>query len=203
MDKNFWNERYSGTDLVWTDKPNMFVERETQKLVPGTVLDLACGEGRNAIWLAEQGWKATGADFSINGLEKGRLLAAERKVDVEFIEVDATTYSSVLSFELVMVIYLQLPEPARREALRRAFAAVGPGGQVLVVAHDLDNLTQGVGGPQDPSCLYTVDEVTALAKELGFVVLVAEQARRPVSTPDGQRQAIDTVVRAERGNESI
>ena len=200
MDATFWNERYSGTELVWTDKPNMFVERETRELAPGTVLDLACGEGRNAIWLAERGWKATGADFSSSGLKKGGALAAQRGVEVAFIEADATKYSWPTSFDLVMVIYLQLIGSARDAALKNACEAVAQGGQLLVVAHDVDNLAHGVGGPQEASMLYAVEEVAALVSELGLEVLVAEQAKRPVETPEGLRQAIDTVVRAARVN---
>ncbi len=198
MDAKFWNERYSGSDLVWTDRPNIFVERETADLTPGTVLDLAAGEGRNAIWLAERGWKATAADFSTAGLEKGRALAAQRGVEVSFVEADATAFVPTETYDLVMVIYLQLPEDQRTAALDRALQSVAPGGSLLVVAHDLDNLTEGIGGPQDPSVLYRVNEIVALAEAAGFSVVVAEQAHRSVETPEGPRDAIDTVVRVRR-----
>jgi SAM-dependent methyltransferase len=198
MDANFWNERYAGAELIWTDRPNVFVARETAGLAPGTVLDLAAGEARNAIWLAERGWTATAADFSTVGLEKGRILAAQRGVDVAFVEIDATTFTPETTYDLVMVIYLQLPPEGRSAALDRALASVAPGGHVLVVAHDADNLTRGIGGPQDPNLLYSVSEVADRAVAAGFDVLVAEQARRSVETADGPRDAIDTVVHARR-----
>jgi SAM-dependent methyltransferase len=198
MDAHFWDERYSGTELVWTDRPNIFVERETAALRPGTVLDLAAGEARNAIWLAERGWTATAVDFSAVGLEKGRQLATQRGVSVEFIEADATTFTSEVTYDLVMVIYLQLPPHNRTAALERAVAAVAADGHLLVVAHDADNLRDGVGGPQDPNLLYSVAEVTDLVEAAGCTILVAEQARRTVTTPEGPRDAIDTVVHARR-----
>lgn len=198
MDAKFWNERYAGTELVWTDKPNVFVERETAGLTPGTVLDLAAGEARNAIWLAERGWTATAADFSSTGLEKGRALAAERGVEIELIEMDATSFTPEATYDLVMVIYLQLPIEQRAAALERAMASVAEGGSLLVVAHDFDNLANGVGGPQSTDVLYTVAEVVDHCEAAGFTIVVAEQARRRVETPDGPRDAIDTVVRAQR-----
>lgn len=198
MDAEFWNERYAGTELVWTDKPNVFVARESADLTPGTVLDLAAGEARNAIWLAEQGWSATAADFSQTGLEKGRALAAQRGVEVEFVALDATTFTPEATYDLVMVIYLQLPKDQRVAALTRALASVADGGHLLVVAHDLDNLEHGVGGPQNPDVLYSVAETVALVEGAGFTIDVAEQARRAVVTPEGSKDAIDTVVRASR-----
>ncbi len=76
MDAAGWNERYAGTDLVWSAGPNAFVEQICSSLTPGTALDLAAGEGRNALWLAELGWEVTAVDFSSVGLEKARRAAA-------------------------------------------------------------------------------------------------------------------------------
>jgi SAM-dependent methyltransferase len=198
MDEQFWDERYSTSELVWSDRPNLFLVRETEDLPPGSALDLGCGEGRNAIWLAERGWRTVAADFSSVGLEKGRVLAASRGVVVSFEQHDARTWRPEQRFDLVAVFYLQLPEEQRRAALENALGAVAPGGRLLVVAHDLDNLERGVGGPQSAELLYTVAEVVALAEAAGFAVETAEQARRMASTSEGERDAIDTVVRARR-----
>jgi SAM-dependent methyltransferase len=198
MDQQFWDERYSTSELVWTDRPNEFLVRETASLAPGTALDLACGEGRNAIWLAEQGWSVIGADFSSVGLEKANALAAQRGVSVAFEQHDATTWAPDGRFGLVAVFYLQLPLIERRDALLHATAAVAEGGTLLVVAHDRENLEHGVGGPQSPEVLYSVEEVVAIARDQGLEIVTAERVRRSVVTPDGDRKAIDTVVRAER-----
>jgi SAM-dependent methyltransferase len=198
MDERFWDERYSGTELIWTAQPNMFLVREVEGLEPGTALDLACGEGRNAIWLAEQGWEVTGIDFSAKGLDKGRALAIQRNVDVAFEQQDATTWVPTRSFDLVAVFYLQLPQPGRAQAIKNALAAVARGGTFLLVAHDEENLDHGYGGPPTRDVLYSVDDVVTLATSSGFTIVTAEQAERPVVAEDGEHVAIDTVLRAQR-----
>ena len=82
MDSNVWDERYAGDDLVWSAQPNRFLVVEVETLPPGRALDLACGEGRNAVWLAERGWDVTGVDFSNVGLDKARRLADARDRDL-------------------------------------------------------------------------------------------------------------------------
>ncbi len=74
MDRNAWDERYAGDELVWSAQPNRFLVAEVETLPPGRALDLACGEGRNAVWLAERGWDVTGVDFSNAGIDKARRL---------------------------------------------------------------------------------------------------------------------------------
>lgn len=204
MDAAAWNARYDTSELVWTGAPNRFLPPEVDGLTPGRALDLACGEGRNAVWLATQGWAVTGVDFSSVGLTKAAALAAERGVRGEWIEADATAWVPTDAFDLVIVLYLQLPATERGAALRVAVAALAVGGTFLLVAHDLLNLTEGHGGPQDADVLMTaedvVDDLCAAELELG-VELVTERAGRvdrPVMTPDGERTAIDTLVRVRR-----
>ena len=76
MDSEAWDERYAATELVWSAEPNQFVAAECADLAPGRAVDLAAGEGRNAIWLAGRGWAVTAVDFSSVALERGRRLAA-------------------------------------------------------------------------------------------------------------------------------
>ena len=198
MDQEFWDKRYATSELIWTDKPNMFLLRETKDLQPGTALDLACGEGRNAIWLAEHGWKVLGSDFSGVALEKGRSLAQSRGAVVQFEQHDATSWKPELTFDLVAVFYLQLPPVERHAALDNAAGAVAPGGCLLVVAHDIDNLEHGVGGPQDPEVLYAVEEVVSIVTAAGLDAVTAEQGRRDVRGDSGTHVAIDCVVKAFR-----
>src|ERR1019366_4861127 len=84
--------RYEGRELVWTAEPNRFLVAETETLAPGRAIDLACGEGRNAVWLAEHGWQAVGADFSEVGLQRARELADARGVSVEWVTTDLLEY---------------------------------------------------------------------------------------------------------------
>ena len=194
MDSSEWDERYAGTELVWTAEPNRFVVEELQALPPGRALDVGAGEGRNAIWLAHRGWQVTAVDFSAVGLEKGRRLAESSHVVVDWVHADLREYQPDESaFDLVLVAYLQLREADLDGVLRRAAAALAPGGVLLVVGHDVTNLTEGTGGPPDPAVLYTPESIVRPLTEL--TVLRAERVRRPT----GVGEAVDTLVRAVRG----
>ncbi|HTX63042.1 MAG TPA: class I SAM-dependent methyltransferase [Acidimicrobiales bacterium] len=198
MEREDWDLRYGGDELLWRAEPNRFLVDATADLEAATVLDVACGEGRNAVWLAERGWKATGVDFSGVALAKARRLATARGVHVEWVEADVRTWSPGRTFDLVVLLYLQLPSRDRR-AVYRAFAdAVAPCGHLLVVGHDSENLTAGVGGPQDPDVLFSAQDVVTSIEGSGLQVERAEQVRRPVATDDGEVDALDALVRAVR-----
>lgn len=199
MDANHWNDRYATAEYVWKADPNTFLATEAATLPAGRALDLACGEGRNAVWLADQGWTATGVDFSDVGLDKGRRLAADRGVDVTWVCADATTWIPPDDgYDLVAVCYLQLPADQRRRAIGVAGRALAPGGTLLVVAHDSTNLTGGTGGPSNPDVLYRPDDVLADLEAAGIDVTVerAETVERIVA--GAERPALDCLVRARR-----
>lgn len=196
MDAEAWDERYRTSELIWTAEPNRFVVEVLADEPPGTGLDLACGEGRNAVWLAERGWSMTGADFSAAGLAKAAELARARGVEVTWVQADVVTWAPPTGLDLVLVAYLHLPPADRARVLARALGACRPGGLVVVVGHARRNLTEGVGGPQDPAILLEPDEVVA---DLGGApVLRAGNVLRPVPTDAGERSAIDTLVVARR-----
>jgi SAM-dependent methyltransferase len=214
VNRDDWDARYAASELVWSAAPNRFVAAETESLPPGRVLDLAAGEGRNAIWLAENGWTATAVDFSRVALQKAAHLAAARGVDLRVVEADVTTFTPErASFDLVLVAYLQTGAGDRARWLRAAAAALAPGGTLLVVGHDRSNLDGGYGGPQDPDVLTTPDELRAALEAIDtaesgegregaeggkgdLVIEKAELVHRVVDTPDGERTAIDHLVRA-------
>lgn len=160
MDAKAWDERYAASELVWSVGPNQFVERELADLPAGRALDLAAGEGRNAIWLARRGWEVTAVDFSQVALDKGRRQAGDA-LPVRWVCADATTWDEPAAYDLALIAYLQLPPAERGAAIRAAFHALRPGGTLLVVAHDSTNLTEGAGGPQDPTVLFTAEDVLA------------------------------------------
>jgi SAM-dependent methyltransferase len=193
-----WNRRWAGEERVHVSTaPSRFVVAEVADLPPGAALDLACGAGRNAVWLAEQGWRVTAVDFSGVALRMARSLAAERAVDAEWIEADVVAWTPpARAYDLVCVFYLQLPASERPSALAHAAAAVRPGGTLLVVGHDLLNLTEGWGGPTQPEVLFTSDDVVA---EIGDLrIEKALRVRRTVEEPGASREAIDALVRATR-----
>jgi SAM-dependent methyltransferase len=199
MDHHEWDVRYGGDELVWSSTPNQFLVTEVGELPPGRALDLACGEGRNAVWLAEQGWEVTGVDFSSVGLTKASRIAEARGVKVNWVQSDVLKWRAPAEgYDLVAMFYLQLGPAARTQALGLAASAVAPGGTLVVVAHDADNLTDGVGGPQDLEVLYRADEVVDVLRAAGLEIERAGRVIRNVVTDGGTRDAIDTLVRASR-----
>lgn len=193
-----WNERYAGHAYVWDVRPNRFVEQHLAGMAPGSAIDLAAGEGRNAVWLARQGWQVTAVDFSPVGLEKARRLAADHDVAerLQTVVADVLTFEPPGTVDLVLIAYLQIPAAQQRTVLERAASWLRTGGTLFVIAHDRSNIERGHGGPSDPDVCYDVDgTVEALA---GLEVMAAEVVRREVETEAGPRAALDTLVIAER-----
>jgi SAM-dependent methyltransferase len=198
VDAEDWDARYRTSELIWTAEPNRFVVEVLADAPPGVGLDLACGEGRNAVWLAEQGWTMTAADFSGEALAKAAALSGARGVEVTLVRADAVTWSPPPGQDLALLAYLHLPAADRAAALAHAVGACRQGGQVVVVGHARANLAGGYGGPQDPAILLEPEEVAADLRAAGAEVLRAEHVERPVSTEDGERTAIDTLLVARR-----
>jgi SAM-dependent methyltransferase len=194
MEREDWNRRWLERRLhCHDDDPSAVLVAELGSRPPGRALDLGCGAGRSAAWLADRGWDVTGVDFSEAALE----LAREAHPEVSWVLADLREYEPAAeSFDLVLVLYVHVPPDERSAMLARAAAALAPGGRLLVVGHDLTNLGTGAPGPSHPEVLYTADEIT---RELdGLAVLKAERITRPVQTDDGGAEAIDTVVVARK-----
>lgn len=191
MEASDWDDRYREKELLWSAEANRFVTVELADLEPGSALDLACGEGRNAIWLAQRGWEVTAVDFSAVALGRGRRLASERGADVTWVEGDVTAWDPGRVFDLVLVAYVHLPEPHMTDLMRRAGSWVAPGGRLFAVGHDLS--TCGVSGPPVPEVLWSPGSVPEWVAplELDWV----ERRSRPT---DSGAKAMDTVFMARR-----
>lgn len=206
MDAQAWNERYAGRDPVWSLTPNVFVEDELALMTPGTAVDLAAGEGRNAIWLAKKGWRVTAVDFAQAGLDRGAALADG--LPITWVCADATRWVSPAPVGVVVVAYLQLPAAERRATIDHAWRSLQIGGTLLWVAHDSSNLTEGTGGPEDPAVLMTAEDVLADLDELGAAYgvvragrvarTVAESGHEHAATQPGSPTAWDCLVRVVR-----
>jgi SAM-dependent methyltransferase len=195
MQSEDWNRKHGEAGLLFGAEPNRFLVAEVEGLEPGRALDVACGSGRNAVWLAAHGWRVTGVDFSGVALEQARGLAAERGVEVEWVHADLLGWRPFdEAFDLVAVLYLQLPAEQLAQAMRLAAGGLASGGTLLVVGHHSDNLEHGSGGPKDPRVLFTPEQVAGYLD--GLRIEKAEAVRRPV---EGERDAIDALVRATRG----
>lgn len=187
-----WDERYAGTHHLWSTGPNEELARVLGPLPPGRAVDLGAGEGRHALWLAGRGWEVTAVDFSRVGVEKGRTHAAEAGVEVAWVVADVRTWDPEpgQAYDLVLVAYLHL----EADVLSRAAGWLAPGGRLVVLGHALRNLTDGVGGPRDPSILHTAESLRDKAVRAGLEVERCEEVVR--STPEGD--SVDVVLSARR-----
>ena len=181
-----WDRRYEA-GLQWSPGPNALVAELLTDLPPGTAVDLAAGEGRHALWLAERGWEVTAVDFSAAGLTRGQGRAGADRV--RWVAADVLGWTPETDgLDLVLVAYLHLREPDMSSLLTRAVGWLRPGGRLLVLGHDVANISGGVGGPQEPAILHSVDRLAPVAALLEVDRL--EQVRR--ETADGV--ALDTLL---------
>ncbi len=192
--RQLWDERHAAREPIESHEPDPSLAAVTGALAPGRAIDLAAGDGRNAIWLAANGWGVTAVDFSAVALDRARAAAERAGVTAHWVNADLLEWRpEPRSFDLVALMFLHLPESERRTVYAAAADAVAPGGRLLVVGHDLSNLVEGTGGPQDPDVLFTP---AGIAGDLGdLVVERADVVRRDVG---GGRVALDAVVVAMR-----
>lgn len=194
MDAEGWDARYREKPSVWGRPPNRFVTEHLTNLEPGTAIDLAAGEGRNAVWLAERGWSVTAMDFSPVAIQKAREMVAASGVEVNLVVGDARTWEPDESVDLVLIAYLQIADPDRAAVVQRSAGWVRPGGTFFLIAHDRSNVEHGHGGPSDPEVCYDLGETVLELEDVGLEISRAEVVEREVETEDGIRVALDTLV---------
>ena len=192
--QEIWDERHAAREPIESPEADPVLAEVAAGLVPGRALDLATGDGRNAVHLAKAGWRVTAVDFSSVALERAGRTATAAGVEIDRVQADLLAWQPPRrAFDLVTLVYLHLPASERGEVYAAAADAVAPGGHLLVVGHDRTNLTEGSGGPQDPTVLFTAQEI---ASDLaGFEIERAEHIRH--GEPGGRR-TIDAVVLARR-----
>ncbi|MFG1659903.1 SAM-dependent methyltransferase [Micromonospora chersina] len=180
-----WDERYSGAEKIWSGNPNPQLVAEVAGLTPGTALDVGCGEGGDVIWLARQGWRVTGADFSANGLARAARHAEEAGVAdrTDWWQVDARTFTADgRSYDLVTSHFLHPPDGGMVEVTRRLAEAVAPGGHLLVVGHAPHEAFSHLTASQSRAMFVAEELLPGLPDN--FEALVVEQRPRTV-TRDG------------------
>ena len=129
-------------------------------IVPGRALDMGCGDGSNAVWLAKRGWRVTGVDFSRKAVQFARQRASEAAVDVEFIVADAATHQPQVRYDLITSFYIHLPPDNRAAMLSNMCAILKPGGMLLFVSHDRSTPPPG-WSKTDLATLTSVEEVVS------------------------------------------
>ena len=177
-----WEERYASAESIWSGHPNAQLVAEASRLTPGTALDVGCGEGGDVVWLAQQGWRVTGADFSANGLARAARHAEEAGVAgaTDWWQVDAREFAAGgRTFDLVTTHFLHPPDGGMAAVAARLCEAVAPGGHLLVVGHAPSEQFAQLSNAQHDAMFVAADLVPALPA--GFEVLVVEQRPRTMT----------------------
>lgn len=182
-----WNERYTG-NRVWSGAVNPTLEAATVELAAGTALDVGCGEGADAIWLAEQGWRVRGVDFSREALSRAESAAAERGLArrCDWIQADLSAWTTNHSYDLVTCHFFHEEPHVRERAWRAAVAAVGDGGVLIIVGHS-PHETEELHGPPLHTRFTAQEVVTALALTSGWTVELSESERQGSGAHAGTR----------------
>lgn len=153
-----WDARYSAPGYLFGTEPNSFLKEQAPRLKAGEIaLAIADGEGRNGVWLAEQGLKVVSIDFSPIALEKARRLAAARGVTIQTVQVDLAHWAwPSAAFDVIVAIFIQFAGPALRKQIFDGIRqALRPGGLLLMQGYRPEQLAYGTGGPSEPDNLYT------------------------------------------------
>ena len=160
---NFWDQRFAEPGFKYGTEPNAFLRASAQRLAPASrVLVPGDGEGRNGVWLAEQGHAVTSVDNSSVGLQKAQTLAAEKGVTLTTALVDLADWVPLsASVDAVVLIYVHLPGSIRLRAHRALAQGLKPGGWLILEAFHPQQLQHVSGGPQDVDMLYTPEQMTA------------------------------------------
>lgn len=194
----FWDERYSNSEKLWSGNPNSVLVREIESLVPGRALDVGCGEGADAIWLAKRGWQVTAIDVSAVALERASAAAKAQGIEVTWVHaglLDAPLPQE--EFDLVSSQYAAIRRTPSHEAERALIAAVAPGGILLVVHHTFaDHLHEG-DLDWDPTDFVVPLDVASLLGE-GWEVALSERVPREVHEGAGAHHKFDLIVSARR-----
>ncbi len=198
FDAGFWDERYRSAPRVWSGQPNPQMVTEVAGRSPGRALDVGCGEGADAIWLARRGWDVVAADISGVAIQRGEQHARDADpvaaARIEWRQADLLARPPEPgSFDLVSVQFMHLPPEPRRRLFTSLAAAVRVGGALLVVGHHPSDLASGVPRPPMPELFYTADAVAGLL-DSSWTVEVSEARPRTATTPDGVDVAIHDAV---------
>ncbi|SON54719.1 Tellurite methyltransferase [Hartmannibacter diazotrophicus] len=194
-----WNERYAGADFLFGEKPNVFLAASVHHLKPGgQVLAVADGDGRNGVWLAEQGFDVLSADSSSVAQEKARAFAARRNFSLRFELADLQAWPfPENAFDAVVGIFIQFAGPDWREQLfANMKRSLKPGGVLLLTGYRPEQIDYGTGGPRDVGHLYTEEFLRKVFGDFAILQLDSHDMElHEGSGHDGMSALIDLVAR--------
>ncbi len=199
-DAAFWDQAYQHRPhhAASNGAPNPVLAREIAGLDPGSALDLGCGEGADALWLAKRGWQVTGVDFSKVALDRARAIDTARQVN--WVQADMRVWQPPAdAYDLVSLHYVHVAPAERAELFGRVAQAVRPTGTLLMVAHHASDLETTIGRPPMASLYFTADEVAAWLAPGRWEILLSGTQSRTATDRHGHAITIqDTVLKARR-----
>lgn len=167
-----WNQRYAEKDFAYGLLPNEFLKEQLEKLPKGNILLPCEGEGRNAVFAAQNGWNVTAFDFSETGFEKAKLLANQNQVNINYSIADALEITfEPESFDAIALIYAHFPEQVRNQFHTNLMTWLKPGGSIILEVFNPLQLNNSSGGPKDITMLYTKDIIEYDFKNLTTKIL--------------------------------
>jgi len=192
----FWEHRYASSDRIWSGKPNATLVDAVAGLPVGRALDLGCGEGGDAIWLAQQGWQVTAVDISPSAIDRGASAARGLGIPddrIRFLVADLADWRPTERYELVTASFLQSPVAlARADGIARAAEAVEPGGRLLTITHGSPPSWASSHDVAGHRFLTPAEELAELAfDEAAWSVELAETWQRAITAPDGSPATLD------------
>lgn len=202
MSEALWDEKYRSRDALWSDEPNATLVDEISRLESASAVDIGCGEGADAIWLAKRGWRVTGLDIS--GVALARAAIAEERYRSEIAtpivwqRTDLLAWTpGAMRFDLVIAHFVQFRANDRVRLFATLAACVAPGGTLLVVGHDPSDLATNVRRPPDPEVFYTASDIARALDPLAWQIDVCEARPRPARDRDDRPATVhDAIVRA-------
>ena len=192
MDTTSWDNRYASDRHPWGSTPPSALTSRIASFRPGRAIDLACGDGRNARYLADAGWEVEAVDFSPAAIEVAKAQAGSDKIS--YTVADARTWQPAQPADLVVISFLHLPIDELIAVITAAGTWLRPGGHLLYLGHAQENFVYGVGGPPDPAVLPSAVDL-AQASHGVRVIELAHLLR-----PQGDRQAVDILLHAQPWN---
>lgn len=204
MDAAGWDERYRSSSALWSGEPNSRLVEEASGLPPGRALDAGCGEGADAIWLAQRGWCVTAVDFSRVALERAQAAAAHAAGDlaqrIDWLHADLTVWLPPQGqYDLVSAHFIGLEKERRAALFARLAGAVAPGGALLLVGHHPSDLTTTVRRPPRPEVFFTANQAAQALDPQEWEIVVCADKPRNATDPAGRMVTIhDAVVHARR-----
>lgn len=189
MDSTAWDERYASAEHPWGSAPPGALMSRYAALRPGRAVDLACGDGRNARYLAASGWEVEAVDFSPVAIELAS--SADDSESISYTVGDAREWQPERPADLVVISFLHLPLDELIRVITTAGTWLRPGGHLLYLGHASENFVYGVGGPADPALLPGSADLARASQGMRVVELTH------LLRPQGDRQAIDILLHAE------